>query len=155
MNNKICCFAGHSGIIETENLKLKVYEKCEELITDCGVTIFWVGHYGDFDRLAANCVRELKEKYPNIRLELILPYVTKSISRCKEIFYHNFDCMIMADMNEKIPKRYRIIKCNQYMVNNSSYLIAYVNYSFGGAAMTLEYARKKEITVFNFGNYKP
>ncbi|MDO5310910.1 MAG: hypothetical protein Q4E94_03285 [Clostridia bacterium] len=44
---------------------------------------------------------------------------------------------------------------HSYMVNNSSYLIAYVNCSFGGAAMTLEYARKKEITVFNFGNYKP
>ena len=155
MSDKICCFAGHSDVYGSDNLQTDVYNKCEELITEKGVNFFWVGNYGGFDKLAARTIRELKEKYPNIKLELILPYVTRSINDYEEIYYKDYDNMAIADMPEKTPVRFRILKCNQYMVNCSDFLIAYVNHSFGGAAKTLEYAQeKKHIVIFNFGTYK-
>lgn len=150
---KICCFAGHSSINNSSELEIKVYNKCEELVRNNGVTTFWVGHYGNFDSLAANSVRKLKEKYATIELDLVLPYVTNSINQYKEMYYKDYDNLIIADMPENTPVKYRILKCNQYMVNCSDFLIAYVNYSFGGAVKTLEYAQKKEnIKIFNFGN---
>ena len=43
-----------------------------------------------------------------------------------------------------------IKKANQYMVDNSQCMICYVRHSWGGAAKTLEYAkRKKDIEIFN------
>ena len=97
-------------------------------------------------------VRKLKSKYSDIELDLILPYVTKTINEYREMYYKEYDHMIIADMPENTPVRYRILKCNQFMIEQSDFLIAYVNHSFGGAAKTLEYARKKkQIEIFNFG----
>lgn len=54
-----------------------------------------------------------------------------------------------------IPAKFRILKCNQYMIDYSDFLITYVDHSFGGAAKTLEYAKKKEfIKIFNLSSYK-
>lgn len=155
MEKKICCFAGHSKIYTDKSIEIKVYEKCEELITKADVTTFWVGNYGAFDHLAAKIVRQLKEKYSHIELDLVLPYITETINNYKESYYEKYDYLLMADIPENTPTRYRILKCNQYMVDCSNYLIAYVNYSFGGAVKTLEYAqRKKHIEIFNFGDWK-
>lgn len=61
----------------------------------------------------------------------------------------------MADIPAKTPARYRILKCNQFMVDKSDFLIAFVNYSCGGALKTIEYAeKKKHIEIFNFGRYE-
>ena len=152
MENKICCFAGHSSIVDKSDLRVHVYEKCEKLICRYGVKTFWVGNYGSFDFLASGVVRNLKSKYPDIELDLILPYVTKTINEYREMYYKEYDHMIIADMPENTPVRYRILKCNQFMIEQSDFLIAYVKHSFGGAAKTLEYARKKkQIEIFNFG----
>ena len=152
MENKICCFAGHRSIADKYDLSVQIYEKCEKLICQCGVKTFWVGNYGSFDTLAAGIVRKLKSKYSDIELDLFLPYVTKTINEYREMYYKEYDHMIIADMPENTPVRYRILKCNQFMIEQSDFLIAYVNHSFGGAAKTLEYARKKkQIEIFNFG----
>lgn len=150
---KICCFAGHSSIYDHSDLEIKVYDKCEELVRNNGVGTFWVGNYGSFDALAASAVRKLKNKFPSVELDLVLPYVTNSINQYREMYYRDYDSLIMADIPEGTPIKFRISKCNQYMVNCSDFLIAYVNYSFGGAVKTLEYAQKKKhIEIFNFGN---
>lgn len=150
---KICCFTGHSNIGDNSDLLIKVYSKCEELVKNKEVGIFWIGNYGHFDSLATNAVRKLKEKYTSIELDLILPYVTNSITQHKEMYYRDYDSLIIADIPQNTPIKYRILKCNQYMVNCSDFLIAYVNYSFGGAIKTLKYAQKKKnIEIFNLGN---
>ncbi len=152
MNNKICCFAGHKDLLKKDSLYHDVYNKCEELVKKEGVNCFWVGNYGNFDHLAAHIVNDLKIKYPHIKLELILPYVTQAISEYREIYYKKYDNILIADIPYTTPARFRILKCNQYMVNCSQFIIAYVNNSFCGAAKTLEYARrKKHIEIFNFG----
>lgn len=151
---KICCFAGHSTIANS-NLSSAVYEKCEELIKDYGVNCFWVGNYGEFDSLAAGCVRRLKEKYADIELCLVIPYVTKSIRELKEIYYEDFDCILIAEMSENTLARFKIVKCNEYMIDKSDYIITYIDHTYGGAAHTWKYAIKKNhIKVFNLGELK-
>lgn len=148
----ICCFAGHGKLNYGNDVKNKILNKCRELIIDYYVNEFWVGNYGSFDRLAADVVRIIKREYPDIKLNLVIPYLTKNIDAYKEQYYKDYDNILMAKIPDDTPKRYHILKCNQYMVSESKYLIAFVNYSFGGAAKTLEYAEHKEhIEVFNFG----
>lgn len=144
----VCCFAGHSQIYDEFQDRLK-YE-IEQLILNKGVNEFLVGNYGVFDRTAARIVRELKSVYENIKLYLVLPYTTKEINDNRNQYYEDFDRLITAEIPEKTPARYRIIKCNEYMVNESDFLISHVKYSWGGAAKTLEFAKKKKhIEIIN------
>ena len=45
---------------------------------------------------------------------------------------------------ETTPYRLAIVKRNEWMVSQSDLVIAYVLYSWGGAARTLEYAEKRK-----------
>ncbi len=149
---KRCCFAGHSKIDDKGELYKKLVSVIEKLITEENVTEFWVGNYGQFDGLSAKAVRELKKTYPHIKLELIIPYLTTSINEYKEMYYKNYDNILMADIPEKTPKRFHIVKCNEYIVNSSDCLICYINHGWGGAAGTAEYARRKKIKIINLGD---
>ena len=153
MKMKRCCFAGHKDVgskFNTNNMKNKIIE----LIENESVREFWVGNYGSFDAYSSAVIRELKEIYKDIKLELVIPYLTKSIMEYKEEYYNKYDNILLANIPEKTPKQYRIIKANEYMVNNSDYLICYINHSWGGAAKTLEFAnKKKHIQVINLGIY--
>ena len=121
-----------------------------ELIENENVVEFWVGNYGDFDKLAAKVIRDLKEKYCHIKLNLVIPYITAEINLYKEFFYKNYDNILIADIPPKSPKKTQILKCNQYMIDNSFCLIAFVKNTFGGASKTLEYAKKqKNIKIIN------
>ncbi len=151
MKPKICCFAGHSKLYGSVNLETLLYSKCEELILQTQVTCFWVGNYGSFDSLSAHTVQILKQKYPQIKLELILPYITNEINENKEFYYQNFDSILLANIPESTPAKFKILKCNEYMIDKSDFLIAYVNHTFGGAAKTFEYAQKKNIKICNLG----
>ena len=48
-------------------------EAIEQHIVDYGVTEFFVGHYGGFDRLAAKAVPEAKKRHPTITLTKLIP----------------------------------------------------------------------------------
>ena len=148
--NKRCCFAGHGKICPTDDISDNLANLIEKLITEENVSNFWVGNYGDFDKLSAKAVRNLKVKYPNIQLNLVIPYLTSDINEYKEFYYRNYDHILMADLPEQTPKKFHILKCNEYMVQNSDFIICYVRYGWGGAAKTLEYAQKKKhIKIFN------
>ena len=147
---KICCFAGHSKLYDME----EVYNKClpllDELVVKENIEEFWVGNYGDFDKLASKMVGDLKEKHPTICLSLVLPYITTEVNEHKNVYYEKFDNIIIADIPRKTPRNIQIIKCNQYMIQNSVYFLCYISHSWGGAFKTLEYAKKqKNIQIVN------
>ena len=55
----------------------------------------------------------------------------------------------VADIPENTPKRFYITKTNEYMVNNSDFLICYIQKSWGGAVTTYKYAKRKKLQIFN------
>ncbi len=145
---KRCCFAGHNETYGDE-VKEKIKEIAIKLIEEKGVAEFWIGNYGGFDRCAASAIREVKKTYTHIKLVLVLPYLTKTVSEYKEEYYEKYDDIVIADMPEKIPARLRIIKANEYMVDNCDFLVCNVEHSWGGAARTMEYAKRKVRGVWN------
>lgn len=103
-----CFFIGHR---ETGgDVVPALTEAVERHITDYGVTDFYVGHYGGFDGLAAQAVKEARERHPEIRLTLVLPYhpAIRPVNTPK-----GFDGTFYPWEDEKIPKRLAIIKTNQ------------------------------------------
>ena len=134
-----CYFIGHREA--GKDVFPLLVEAVEKHITEYSVTDFYVGHYGGFDRLAAQAVEEAKVRHPEIRLTLVLPYhpAIRPISVPK-----GFDGSFYPWEDEKIPKRLAIIKTNQRMVDTCDYLITYAYHFLGGTGQIVEYARKRE-----------
>lgn len=65
-------FVGHRDAPETIGQAL--YMRILELVEQEGIAEFIVGHYGAFDRMAAEAVLHAKEKHSRLRLFLLTPY---------------------------------------------------------------------------------
>lgn len=144
-----CCFAGHSFIRDVSVIQ-RIMETATDLIENKGVTEFWVGNYGDFDHYATQAILSLKKSYPYLRLELMLPYLTEDIKQCESYYKNRYDTILLADMPLNTPAKFKIIKTNEYMINNRGYVITYIKHSWGGAAKTQAYARKqKNIQIYS------
>ncbi len=147
--NKICSFAGHGNVFIDDAVYQKLKQTIENLIKNQHVHEFWVGNYGRFDETSAHCVHELRKQNPDIKLFLVVPYITNKITS-NELYYEKiYDGILTATISEKTPNKFKILQCNNYMVDNSDFLICFVEHSWGGASKTLEYAKKKKIKIIN------
>ncbi len=131
----IVTFCGHREVNEPETVKVWLEEVVDSLIHE-GAETFYLGGYGQFDALAAAVVRDKKERYPQIRSVLVLPYLDRNYDASA------YDETLYPPL-ENVPRRYAISRRNEYMVDNADVVVAYVAYSFGGAYKTLRYAEKK------------
>ena len=70
MKENTCCFFGHRRINETDELRTKITDAIEKLITDESVDTFLFGSKSEFDRLCLELVTGLKEKIPTRKTNL-------------------------------------------------------------------------------------
>ena len=108
-------------------------------ITEYGVSEFVVGHYGQFDRLAAEALCRAKVRCPGIRLRLLTPY-------------HPFDSPIPVPVGfddtyypeglEAVPKRFAIPRANRLLMDTSQFLIAYPG--LGTSRELTQYALRRQ-----------
>ena len=153
MTQKICKFAGHGEIYGENTLKEKLKKEIINLIERYGVNTFYNGGKGQFDWLCADCVKELRKDYPFIKSYMIFSYLPGKKNEFDSNPYKNFDGTIYPYGLEFVPKRFAIVKRNEWVIDNSSFLITYINHKWGGAYRTLEYAkRKKHIQFINIAN---
>ncbi len=150
MKEKTCCFTGHRDITENEDiLKEKIKVEIRKLINR-GVIYFGCGGARGFDTIAAQAVLQLKEKYPYIKLILILP----CNNHTKEWSEHDKIRYAMTEQGAdkiKILSPYYHKGCmhirNRYMIDNSSYCICYLRRRGGGTAYTVDYALSKNRNI--------
>lgn len=108
-----------------------------------GASTFYLGGYGQFDLLAVSILRKLKKEYPHINIILILAYLNQKYEK------NLYDSTIYPEL-ETVPKRFAILKRNEFMIENSDIIIAYVKHSWGGAAKSLEYGKRKKKQIIQF-----
>ena len=71
---KTACFTGHRKIsCDIEDLKSRLYNVLERAVINAGINDFYNGGAVGWDMLTAEIVMKLREKYPQIRLHMILP----------------------------------------------------------------------------------
>ena len=122
----IVTFCGHSEVPDRAQVRVWLTDVCERLIGD-GAAEFYLGGYGAFDRLI-----------------LVLPYLNGAMPA------EGYDETIYPPL-ESVPRRYAILRRNEWMIQRCDVLIAYVTHGWGGAARTLAYARKKKKTILTYG----
>jgi len=143
-----CCFTGHRQIPKEEIPKLKKsLEKEIKRLIKKGYKYFICGGALGFDTLAALTIIELRKKYKNIMLMLVIPCRDQASKwREEDISLYN-DIISKADSVKTLSKVYYpgIMQIrNTYMVDNSSVCIAYLRKATGGTASTVKYTQKGE-----------
>ena len=140
-------FCGHSNFSFDNTVKEKLRELLLQEIRKNPACKFYLGGYGDFDSLCLNILKEIKIQFPNIELLFITPYLDNNYSKLETAKLY-YDGIIYPPL-ENVPRQFCISKRNEWMVNEADFLIAFVKYSWGGAAKTLEYAKRKKVEFFN------
>lgn len=147
------CFTGHRFIRRNNALAIptKLKRDLESLI-ERGAFRFRAGGAIGFDTVAALCVLELREKYPHIKLELVLPCrdQTKGWSTQERQVYDYI--LSQASSVEYVTDHYTtwcMHERNRRLVNDSQVCIAYLTESRGGTAYTYSYALNKGLEVIN------
>lgn len=133
MKNKICFMFGNH---DTPCSVRELLEGSVELhIVDDGVTDFVVGQYGNFDRMAATVVMNLKKQYPYVRLILLTPYYPAEVPE-------GFDGSLFPEGQEFVPKQIAIVTANRYMVDHADHIICYVTHR-GNSLLLYSRAEKR------------
>ena len=146
MHKKICSFCGHRDIFEPD-VDEYVKQEIASLIKQ-GFNTFYSGGMGNFDLLCERTVLEFKKKNSEIKLCLILPYMTNRVNRYMNYYDVRFDEIIIPDFGNLHPRR-AIPARNKWMVERSDMILAYVLRETGGASTTLRYAKKLGVEYVN------
>lgn len=145
------CFTGHRYIPQDryDALKVQLTDLLENLIRQ-GYCYFGCGGALGFDTLAALTVLSLQEKYPEIKLILVLP----CYDQCKG--WLEKDVKVFNDILERankvvyVEKNYTpecMFKRNRHLVDNSSLCISYLTKNTGGTAYTVKYAKENGVKI--------
>lgn len=137
---KSCFFIGNQ---DAPDRIMDVLEATVEThVTEDGVTDFYVGNYGNFDRMAASVVIRIKQVYPQVRLILVRPYLPHE---GKNKLPEGFDDSIYPEGLEFVPERFAIIKANQDIINRIDHLIVYDYHGTGNTRKLIDYAKTREL----------
>ena len=147
------CFTGHRNIPYAVATRLPgLLEQVIAELCERGATTFRAGGAMGFDTVAALKVLDMKEKYPQIRLELILPCRNQT-ERWDEISRQTYQYILEhADGHRFLFDTYFdgcMLERDRRLVEGSDVCVAYCVRSQGGAAYTFAQALRAGLEVVN------
>lgn len=159
MKHLTLCFTGHRcqklpwGFNEEDErcvkMKKAAKQKIEQAIFE-GYIYFISGMALGFDMICAEIVLELKKKYPHIKLICAIPCKNQDRLWSKEYKIRYREILGKADIVRYITKEYTklcMLERNDYMLKNSSKVIALYNGLEGGTKSTILKAKKMGLVV--------
>jgi uncharacterized phage-like protein YoqJ len=154
---KTACFTGHRKIFcDIEDLKSRLYNVLEKAVINAEINDFYNGGAVGWDMLTAEIVMKLREKYPQIRLHMILPCSpeNQSYKWTDEQKNTYFSILKQADSIEQIADRYFdgcMKQRNARMIELSDCCFCYWNGNMkSGTVQTIRMAQRKHILIVNF-----
>ncbi len=138
MENNICCGFGHREILKDIPHLSYILEK---LVLEENINIFMTGGMGDFDKKFSTTIKQLKRKYPHIKLILVLPYFSNKLNSDKEYYQIMYDDIIIPNPVIGVHYKSAITKRNEWMAENSKIIVSYIYRNHGGAYKATKYAK--------------
>ena len=151
MDNKVCFMFGHAT---TPYTMLPLIEAtAERHYLEYGIRTFVMGNRGSFDSYAATAITHLKKRYKDISLVLLLAYHPAE----RSVYLSDaFDNSYYPPL-ENVPRKFTIVRSNQYMVNVADSIICYVKHS-GNTRNLIEYAQRRQniagLPIENIADYQ-
>ena len=152
---KSVCFTGHRNIKETAELKKALIKQLVKLI-DQGTTDFYAGGAVGWDMLCERTVIELREKYPYVKLHLVLPCpAEEQTAKWNENDKREFMDLLSAADTVEICSEHYYDGCmkvrNQRLVELSDVCVCYYNESNkrSGTGQTVRMAERQGKEIIN------
>lgn len=152
MKENTCCFIGHRTINITEELRVKITEAVERLITDEKVDTFLFGSKSGFDSLCLELVTKLKEKHPHIKRIYVraeFPYINDDyIAYLLSLYDYTYYPEKLMDAGRVV-----YVERNRIMINESNFCVFYYHEKNApttrksGSKIALEYAKKLQKNI--------
>jgi hypothetical protein len=128
----IITFVGHSFVADQAKVKEAVKNLIREIIVTSDTCICYLGGYGEFDELCAGACRELKAEGKNLQTVYVTPYLSEGEQgKIKELQRLGlFDLSVYPPI-ENVPKKYAILKRNEWMIRSADTVISYSHLCVG------------------------
>ena len=139
---KSCFLFGHA---DCPDHVLPRLEQSIEIAVSNGVTNFYVGKRGAFDCLAATAVKRAKQKFPGVRLYLLLAY--HPAERAPESS-DGFDGTYYP-LEKTPPRRFAIVRANEAMLRQADHVICYVDHVGNTRKLFAIAQERRELTIDN------
>ena len=140
----ICTFFGHREC--PDSIKIKLREVLINIIANHDVDMFFVGNQGRFDAIVRGVLRELKNEYPQINYAVVLAYMPG-----KQTEYDDYSDTMLPEGIEAVHPRYAISWRNNWMLQQSDYVVTYITHSWGGAAKYAARAKCQGKCIYSLG----
>ncbi|MET3508274.1 SLOG family protein [Halalkalibacter oceani] len=163
--NKTACFTGHRpsrlGSYDPYSAKNKlILYKLRDIIKEQisnGTDTFITGMALGIDQWAARIVLKLKTKHPNVKLIAAIPCINHSNkwnSQSKQEWQNIIDkCDSVHYVSEEEYTPWCMQKRNEWMVDNSSSVIAVHDGSKGGTYNCIKYAERMNREIIRLNPY--
>lgn len=145
-------FIGHREVENFRFIEEQVEDIVKELIQTKEFVEFYVGRNGEFDIMVASVIKMAQRDYgtSNNSLVLVLPYPIADMDDMEKYYDEVWYPQELYNVHYKAA----ITKRNEWFVNNSDMLIAYVERDYGGAYECLKKAQQKDIQITLINNKK-
>ena len=149
----IVCFTGHRHVAYETAVRLpSLLEGVLTELCERGAVTFRAGGAIGFDTVAALKVLELKERYPHIRLELILPCRNQT-EHWEETAVRTYQYILnRADDHRFLFDTYFegcLLERDRCLIEGADICVAFCNRSRGGTAYTFAQAVRAGLEVIN------
>lgn len=156
---KICCFTGHRHIAPAHlNLLPSVLEQEILQLMEGGVRVFRNGGAIGFDSLSALKVIAMRQRYPELELEMFLPCRNQD-AKWSQAQRENYAYILsQADRIHYVSERYTrfcMLDRDRRMVDGADVCVAYCLRTEGGTGYTCQYALKKGVKIHNLARRLP
>lgn len=148
---KTACVTGHRSLPSDLDEKV-LKEYFIKLIEEKGYDTFLIGMAVGFDTLCFNILEKIRKK-KDIKIIACLPCLNQDAYFSPEQKKEYKRMLNSADKKILLQERYDrycMLKRNEFMVDNSSKVLALKRKDEGGTAYTVRYANKKNVTVVAF-----
>lgn len=140
----VCTFFGHRECPDSVRTKLR--QVLVDLIENYEVDMFYVGNQGQFDAIVRSTLRELKKVYPQTDYAVVLAYMPG-----KQTEYGDYSDTMLPEGIESVHPHYAISWRNNWMLQQSEYVVTYITHSWGGAAQFVKKAKLRKKIVIELG----
>ena len=140
----VCTFFGHREC--PDSIKIQLRDVLINLITNHDVDMFYVGNQGRFDAIVRGVLRELKKEYPQINYAVVLAHMPG-----KQTEYDDYTDTMLPEGIEAVHPCYAISWRNNWMLQQSDYVVTYITHSWGGAAKFAARAKCQGKCIYSLG----
>lgn len=143
-------FIGHRQVEHFREVEEQLTKIVKELVRSKTFVEFYIGRNGEFDILAASVIKRVQGSCgkANNSLILVIPYPIADL----EYMEKYYDEIWYPDELHGVHYKSAITKRNEWFVEHSDLLVAYVTKDHGGAYECMKKAQQKGVPVAQIGS---